>query len=49
MALNDCGITLEDGQAANPGTINEWLKDNDGFESGYGFKWNSTFSLGLQF
>jgi hypothetical protein len=49
MALNDCNILLIDNQAANPGTINEWLKANDGYEEGYGFKWNSTESLGLVF
>jgi len=32
---------------ATPGTINQWLKENNGFEDGYGFKWNSTDTLGL--
>jgi hypothetical protein len=52
MALNDCQVLLplgpnKDPNAANPGTLNTWLKENDGFEEGYGFKWNATDSLGL--
>ncbi|TNV75537.1 hypothetical protein FGO68_gene17193 [Halteria grandinella] len=53
MVLNDCQISLplgptKEANSANPGTINSWLKENDGFEDGYGFKWNSTKSLGLE-
>ena len=32
---------------ANPGNLNLWLKETNGYEDGYGFKWNSTDSLGL--
>ena len=48
MVLNDCGIMLN-GQAANPGTLNEWMKLNNGFEDGYGFKWTCVNQLGLEF
>jgi hypothetical protein len=52
MALNDCQVMLPIGVSkvqtpADPGTINQWLQENNGFEDGYGFKWNSTNSLGL--
>lgn len=42
-------VALNESVAANPGTLNTWLKLNNGYESGYGFKWNATAPLGLIF
>lgn len=50
MVLNQYKIKLnvsDEMVAANPGTINSWMKNNEGFEDGYGFKWNCTVPLGL--
>lgn len=50
MVLNQCKIQLPVGTenlAANPGTINSWMKLNNGFEDGYGFKWTAVDSLGM--
>jgi hypothetical protein len=50
MVLNQCKIQLSVGTenlAANPGTINSWMKLNNGFEDGYGFKWTAVDSLGM--
>ncbi|TNV84640.1 hypothetical protein FGO68_gene14701 [Halteria grandinella] len=50
MALNDCSIMLpvnEEELAANPGTLNSWLKVNNGFEDGFGFNWTSIDTLGF--
>ena len=52
MVLNECEVMLpllgtNETVAANPGTINTWLKETGGYEDGYGFKWTSCDSLGL--
>ena len=50
MALNDCNVMLpvnEENLAANPGSLNSWLKANNGFEDIWGFRWASIDPLGF--
>ena len=48
MVVNDCGKQV-DGQSANPGTLNNWLKNHGGYVSGDLFVWGSVAPFGLSF
>ena len=48
MVLSDCRKTIS-GQAANPKTLNVWLRNNGGYVSGNLFVWASVQPFGLSF
>jgi hypothetical protein len=41
MILNDCDVILENGQAVNPLTLNEWLINNNGYSSSGNVVWGA--------
>ena len=37
------------GKSFNPGTLNSWLKDNNGYDLNGNFRWWSVYRLGLKY
>ena len=48
MALADMGSTCGSSEGCNPGTLNAWLKQHEGYEGNL-FVWEAIKPLGLEY